>query len=387
MSQTARGYKSTCLLDFETTFGADPAGGIKKGRLMPINENRIRGSRDKSAPGTITGTRNPAEPFDDRLDVRGDLVVPVDARAFPYWLFAMFGAPTTETLESAWEGVTEVSVGDIVVPTTSNDHYYVCTQAGTTSDTEPTWPTDGETVTDGTAIWEDAGTEYPGMYKHTFKVGDTQPSMVIERKFASPSATITHVRHNGVKIGSWSVDFSGDGELTASLSCVGANERLEGSAYDADPDVITLERFGKRHASMKEGGESVATCTGLDLAIDFGLDDDTYVLAGDIRGDLMEGLMGVSGNGTFFFRDTDLLQKAIDSTESSIVCVLERGDFKMEIHIPELQYAQETPEVSGPQGVRLRLPFQGYYADDPNESAIYVVVYNDADGSDYALAG
>jgi hypothetical protein len=36
-------------------------------------------------------------------------------------------------------------------------HWYECEQAGTTGSTEPTWPTDGSTVTDGTVIWRDKG--------------------------------------------------------------------------------------------------------------------------------------------------------------------------------------------------------------------------------------
>lgn len=60
----------------------------------------------------------------------------------------------------AWATATAYAVGDIVKPTSGSDlHYYRCTVAGTShASTEPTWPTDGSTITDGTVTWEDAGT-------------------------------------------------------------------------------------------------------------------------------------------------------------------------------------------------------------------------------------
>jgi hypothetical protein len=67
-----------------------------------------------------------------------------------------------------WAAATAYAYGQTVVPTTLNGRAYRCIQAGTSSASEPTWPTDGLwgrcggarswlTVTDGTAEWEDAG--------------------------------------------------------------------------------------------------------------------------------------------------------------------------------------------------------------------------------------
>lgn len=53
---------------------------------------------------------------------------------------------------------TTYEVGDYVVPTSPNDHFYKCTEAGTSDTSEPSWPTDGSTVTDATVTWQDMGT-------------------------------------------------------------------------------------------------------------------------------------------------------------------------------------------------------------------------------------
>lgn len=55
----------------------------------------------------------------------------------------------------AWAGTTAKVVGDKIIEGT---HLYVVTVAGTTSGVEPTWPTNGTTVTDGTVTWKDIGT-------------------------------------------------------------------------------------------------------------------------------------------------------------------------------------------------------------------------------------
>jgi len=61
----------------------------------------------------------------------------------------IYNSPTTE-----WTASTAFSVGDAVIPTTPNDYFYECTDAGTSGDTEPTWPTTvGDTVNDGSVTW------------------------------------------------------------------------------------------------------------------------------------------------------------------------------------------------------------------------------------------
>jgi hypothetical protein len=60
---------------------------------------------------------------------------------------------------TTWATGTAYTTSNYVKPTSPNNHFYKCTVAGTShAATEPTWPTDGTTVTDGTATWQDMGT-------------------------------------------------------------------------------------------------------------------------------------------------------------------------------------------------------------------------------------
>ncbi|MBF0096279.1 MAG: hypothetical protein HQM04_06560 [Magnetococcales bacterium] len=57
----------------------------------------------------------------------------------------------------AWSASASVLQGACVHPSVANGHFYLCTQAGATASTEPSWPTDGSVVDDGGAKWQDQG--------------------------------------------------------------------------------------------------------------------------------------------------------------------------------------------------------------------------------------
>lgn len=70
-------------------------------------------------------------------------------------VYTSTNAPATA---ETWAANTEYALNDLVVPTSSNGHYYKVTVAGTTSGTEPTgWKTDGGTNVSGTVTFTDQG--------------------------------------------------------------------------------------------------------------------------------------------------------------------------------------------------------------------------------------
>lgn len=58
---------------------------------------------------------------------------------------------------AAWATGQTVSTGDCRIPTAANQHFYKAVVAGAVGAAEPTWPTDGTTVTDGGVTWQDMG--------------------------------------------------------------------------------------------------------------------------------------------------------------------------------------------------------------------------------------
>jgi len=54
-----------------------------------------------------------------------------------------------------WASATSYAIGDFVKASTYNSHTYLCTVAGTSGNTEPTWlTTNGATQTDNTVTWK-----------------------------------------------------------------------------------------------------------------------------------------------------------------------------------------------------------------------------------------
>jgi len=95
----------------------------------------------------------------------------------------------------AWAASTAYAVGDVVIPTTANGHWYQCTTAGTSDAvTEPTWPTNGSTVNDNGAVWTDMGA-YDTLTSVQFGVAleDTETA-------AAETATIPIFQQGAVKL-------------------------------------------------------------------------------------------------------------------------------------------------------------------------------------------
>lgn len=66
-------------------------------------------------------------------------------------------APTVDIYAPARANSTAYAVGDMYLPATPNDHVYICTVAGTSAGSPPSFTTDGTTFADGTATFDDAG--------------------------------------------------------------------------------------------------------------------------------------------------------------------------------------------------------------------------------------
>jgi hypothetical protein len=107
------------------------------------------------ASGTVTGEESPHVFVDRSIQLGGS----VNNGA------GVFGvsAATISSYEGAnaadWATATTYAVGDVVVPTTPNSHWYMATAitTGTSGGTEPTWSTSGGTVVDSGVTWQDMG--------------------------------------------------------------------------------------------------------------------------------------------------------------------------------------------------------------------------------------
>ena len=85
-----------------------------------------------------------------------------------------------------WVGSTPYTTGDYVVPTVSNGRRYYASTGGTTSGSEPTWPTSG-TVADGSVTWTEAGYEGSGNFVLMFRSSGADSASTIVSTGTAPA--------------------------------------------------------------------------------------------------------------------------------------------------------------------------------------------------------
>jgi hypothetical protein len=307
----ARGSKSQVVIDFESSFGVNPSS--VKGILMPFNSCAIQAKQTLTDAATIRGNRSQAAPIVGKTDVSGDIVVPVDEKAFGYWLKAFCGAPIT------------------------------------------------------------TGTGDP--YTHVFKPGNTQPSLVIDKEFNDIGQYLLYngCKVNQIKMTlggdgelTATVSIMGSKETSGTAAYDAAPTSLtfsrfgnfQGSVKEGGSSIAYLSQMELTVSGNLNG-------------------DQYCIGSNGFRTDLPEGLISVTGSITALFQDAALMNKAINGTESSLELALTSGTHSLTIAIPELIYERQTPGISGPQGITIQLPFRGYYDNNANAASIMFTLVND----------
>ncbi len=88
----AQGARAQMALGFETVYGTPPVGGFTR---MPFARTSL-GSEQPLLNSELLGYgRDPLAPIKDAVTADGDVIVPIDAEAFGFWLKAAFGDPVT----------------------------------------------------------------------------------------------------------------------------------------------------------------------------------------------------------------------------------------------------------------------------------------------------
>ena len=88
----AQGARARMALAFETTYGTPPASGFTR---MPFASTTLGAEQPLLNSELLGYGRDPLAPIKDAVTADGDVVVPIDAEAFGFWLKAAFSDPTT----------------------------------------------------------------------------------------------------------------------------------------------------------------------------------------------------------------------------------------------------------------------------------------------------
>lgn len=284
---------------------------------LPFNSNTLASSQNTTNPGTMTGRRDATEPILGNIDNSGNITLPLDTEACGY-LFAMaFGKPTTK----------------------------------------------GTTVSDGVKA----------PYTHVFKPKTQQPSFAVEKVFNNGIFALS----KGVKVSKMSFSFGGDGELTVSADLMGCDEELNDRETGTGAKAVKINRLNNFQASMFIDGQEVSIVTELSLDIDFGLDGEGYAIGGKgYRGRINEGIITPSGTLKAFFDDKSLVDRAINSTITSIQVKLTKGTDSLIIDLPECMFARKTPAIDGAKGIVQELSYNAFFKENSDNSCVKITLTN-----------
>ena len=321
MSQQ-QGSNSRLLYQTEITFKSVPSNA--DAMVLPFVSESLRSSRNLISSKTIRSSRNPVAPVRGNVDVNGDITFEL-APQYGKMLHHAFGVYSAVSGEGVGLGA--------------------------------------------------------GTYQHTFKIGVLPVGMIIEKQFTDLN-TAKYFQYSGCKVNSLKVAVKPEGFIECSVTIIGAKETLANSSFDGSPVDLGHDPFDGFGATIQEGGATLGIATSIDFSLENNLDGNSFVIDGTgQRYSLPAGVAKVSGNVTVLFENTTLYDKAIASTETALIITFingtgegTSGNEKLTFTIPELKFKPNAPVITGPTGVLIEMPFEAYYNDAAEATAIQAVL-------------
>ena len=290
----AYGWNAQLLLAEETEYGEMLANNYRK---IPFISTTLDSEQNLVSSNVLGLGRDPTQPFQDVINVDGDMVVPVDMRNIGVWLKAIFGIPSTEDVDD-------------------------------------------------------------GVYTHSFESGKIAiPSYTLE--VGLPEVP-QFIRFMGVRANSIAFNFQRSGEAQVTLNLIGQGEAGETTAIDTNPEVYKYTRVSQFQGFIKSNGALLANITAASATYSNNLEkietirNDGKVEAIDL------GVASLSGSISARYGDHILLDKARAGTPVDIELGYQLSDnLKLEIVCHEVYLPKPKRTIDGPNGIECSYDFQG----------------------------
>jgi len=212
-----------------------------------------------------------------------------------------------------------------------------------------------EAATCGTWLIDD-----PALGTDRLLAGIVRRSFTIERKFGDINE---YIRFTGCEVNSFSLTVAPNAIVTASFSMIGAdqdpsNAIVTGATYGTAQGGCPFDSFS---GAILEGGSSIGIVTSVDLSIENSIEPNFVVGSKTTAGNTI-GRSNATGSITAYFENTDLMNKFINETATSLEfdLVSEAGD-TLKFTLPNVKYGSGQPDVSGDGSVTISLDFQALY--------------------------
>jgi hypothetical protein len=288
----AQGARAQMALGFETTYGTPPASGFTR---MPFASTTLGAEQPLQTSELLGYGRDPLAPIKDAVTADGDVVIPIDARAFGVWLKAAFGAPTTTGLEAP--------------------------------------------------------------YTHAFHSGNwSLPSFSIETGMPEVPR---YAMYAGCMVDSLSWQMARSGLLTATARIVAQGEEIAPSTQAGSPAEVSLVRFGHFNGSVTRNGTLIGDIVSADVNYANNLDRiETIRADGKIAG-ADPSIAALTGSVGVRFSDQTLVSQALNGEpcELGFSYALASGE-SLTVTAHAVYLPVPRVEISGPQGIQATFDWQ-----------------------------
>ncbi len=296
----AYGWNASLLIAEETEYGVMPESGYTK---IPFISSSLDSEQSLVASNVLGLGRDPTTPFQDVINVSGDMVVPIDVHSLGIWLKAIFGTPTSKPIVNEEESPT-------------------------------------------------------GNYEHTFESGKVSlPSYSLE--IGLPQVP-EYIRFMGVKADNIAFNFQRSGEAQATISLLAQGEDASETSIFAGAEAKKYVRFSQFQGFIKSAGAFLANVTAASLTYSNNLEkietirNDGKVEAIDV------GVANLSGSISVRYGDNDLMNKARAGIPVDLEFGYELSETqKITIICHEVYLPKPKRSISGPGGIECSYDFQG----------------------------
>ena len=294
----AYGWNAQLLIAEESEYGVMPDTGYRK---IPFISSSLDSEQNLLSSNVLGLGRDPTQPFQDVINVDGDMAVPVDVRNIGIWLKAIFGEPTT--------------------------------------------------------------TEADGVYTHAFESGKIAiPSYSLE--VCLPEVP-QFIRFLGVRANSIAFNVQRSGEAQVTLNLMAQCEKGSTTAIDAAPDVYKYTRVSQFQGYIKSGGEFLANITAASATYSNNLEKIETIRNDGLVEAIDLGVASLSGSISARYGDNILLDKAREGTPVDVELGYQLTDtMKLVIECHEVYLPKPKRSIDGPNGIECSYDFQGAKNDE-----------------------
>lgn len=402
-SPRARGANAIMAMKFESAYGVPPAGNYWK---LPYVSHSL-GEEFGLIEDDLLGTgREGLDPSPDVINNDGDLTVPVDVRAFGYWLMLGLGLPAANSAAAAAASATITLLGqpDNNATITINGVVFTAKTSGASgaaqfnigssladtvanlvaklsahTDTALTVATYAQVsgqakfvITHGTSGLSGnaftlaaqpafraklpSATLTGGAVKHVFSSGGRcLPYASIE--FGHPEIPSYEMNY-GVGLNTMRIGLARSGSLVANLGLMGKGSTSSGISGAGTPVDVEIDRFVQARGRIMKDGVQLASINSGSIGFSNGLEKvDSIQPDGRIEG-LDPGSFRCSGDIVSLWADNVMDDAAIAREPISLEYGWTFGSFGLTFKLPRVFLPRPKKSVTGPAGIQRTFNWQ-----------------------------